>query len=137
MESMPRTFRLYQELENSVHGKLSDHTVSYGLTNGDDQTFTNWNGTIFGPANTAYDNRIYSLTIVTDEDYPAKAPKVRFETKINLPFVNQTNGIVEPSKFSLFRNWTPSTTLEGILVGIKKEMQMNAKLPQPAEGATF
>ncbi len=48
----------------------------------DDITLTNWNGTILGPYNviihikkqTAFDNRIYSLSIITGPSYPTKAP---------------------------------------------------------------
>ena len=31
---MPRTFRLYDELEKAEHAKLSDQSVSYGLDKG-------------------------------------------------------------------------------------------------------
>ena len=60
----PRTFKLYDELEKAEKGNLSDGSISYGLDKGDDQTFTNWNGTIIGPANTNFDNRIYMLQFV-------------------------------------------------------------------------
>ena len=40
---MPRTFRLYEELEKAEHAKLSDQSVSYGLNEGDDKSFTNCN----------------------------------------------------------------------------------------------
>jgi len=71
---MPRTFRLYEELEKGEKGQLSDQSVSYGLDKADDQTFTNWNGTIVGPPNTSYDGRIYFLRIVTGDNYPAIQP---------------------------------------------------------------
>ena len=67
---MPRTFKLYEELEAAEHGKLKDQSVTFGLDNAGDQTFTNWNGTIVGPPNTNFDNRIFFLSIVTDESYP-------------------------------------------------------------------
>ena len=34
MESMPRTFRLYEELERAEHAQLADQSVSYGLSEG-------------------------------------------------------------------------------------------------------
>jgi ubiquitin-conjugating enzyme E2 variant len=85
---VPRTFRLYEELEKAEKGTLSDQSVSYGLDKGDDQTFTNWNGTIVGPPNTNFDGRIYFLTITCGPNYPAVAPTVRFNSKINIPSVN-------------------------------------------------
>ena len=45
---------------------------------GGDQTFTEWTGTIIGPANTNFDNRIYFLTIKCGPNYPSQAPEVAF-----------------------------------------------------------
>jgi len=104
---------------------------------GDDKSFTSWNGTIIGPPNSNFDNRIYMLTITCDESYPAAPPKIRFNSKVNLPCVNQANGTVEPTRFHMFANWNPSYTLEKILIGIKNEMVANKKLPQPADGDMF
>jgi ubiquitin-conjugating enzyme E2 variant len=67
---VPRTFRLYEELEKGEKGQLGDQSVSYGLDNGDDQSFSSWNGTIVGPQNTNFDNRIYFLSIQCGPDYP-------------------------------------------------------------------
>lgn len=61
-------------------------------------------------------------------------------TKVNLPCVNQTNGVVEPSKFHMLKNWNASYTFEQVLVNLKKEMTLkgNKDLPQSAdEFATF
>lgn len=98
---------------------------------GDDQTFTYWNGSIVGPANTAYDGRIYFLTIHCGENYPMVAPTVKFLTKINIPSVNQQTGEVMPSKFSTFAHWRPEYCMEKVLVEIKNEMIQNRKNPQP------
>ena len=70
MGDMPRTFRLYEELEKAEHAQQADQAISYGLTDGGDQTFTHWNGTIIGPPNTKFDNRIYFLTIECGPNYP-------------------------------------------------------------------
>ena len=56
---------------------------------GEDKTFLHWNGTIIGPPNTNYDNRIYFLTIKCGYDYPGAPPEVTFNSKVNLPCVNQ------------------------------------------------
>ena len=37
------------ELEKGEKG-MGDQAISYGLSKGDDSTFTDWNGTIIGPA---------------------------------------------------------------------------------------
>jgi len=66
---------------------MKDGALSYGLTDGTDKTFTNWNGTIIGPANTNFDNRIYMLTIICGPQYPTVAPVVKFTNKVNMPSV--------------------------------------------------
>ena len=137
MDSMPRTFRLYEELEKGEKAQLSDQSVSYGLDQGDDKSFTNWNGTIIGPINTNFDNRIYMMSITCGQDYPSKPPQIKFNSKCNIPSVNQTNGVVEPSKFSLFRNWNSTYTMEKILITLKNEMIANKKAPQPADGDMY
>ena len=104
---------------------------------GGDQSFTEWNGTIIGPANTNFDNRIYFLTIKCGPNYPSQAPEVAFQSKINLPCVNQSNGKIETSKFGLFANWKTEYSMEKILIGLKNEMITHKKLAQPADGDMF
>ena len=69
MDSMPRTFRLYEELDKNEKGG-SDPQISLGLDDGSDQTFTNWNGSIIGPQGTVFDNKIYFITLKCGENYP-------------------------------------------------------------------
>lgn len=64
-------------------------------------------------------------------------PVIKFNSKINIPSVNQNNGSLEMGKFSLFKNWDPLTTLEKILIAVKNEMVANKSAKQPAEGDMY
>ena len=137
MAQIPRNFRLLEELEKGEKG-IGDGSCSYGLEDGDDITMTSWNGTIIGPGHTVHENRIYSLKITCGDDYPDKPPVIAFLSKVNLPFVGPT-GQVDPNKLPILANWVRQTTLEHILVQMRREMAQphNRKLPQPAEGSTY
>ncbi|THU95018.1 UBC-like protein [Dendrothele bispora CBS 962.96] len=138
MAKIPRNFRLLEELEKGEKG-IGDGSCSYGLEDGDDIMMSNWTGTIIGPGHTVHENRIYSLKITCGPSYPDSAPTIRFLSKVNIPFVNQSTGEVDPSKLSVLYNWNRQFTMETLLVEIRKEMASfnNRKLPQPPEGSTF
>jgi ubiquitin-conjugating enzyme E2 variant len=125
---VPRTFRLLAELE-----KEGDGIVSYGLVDPEDNTFTNWNGSILGN-----NGILYELKIVCDDNYPKVPPKVKFVTKINLPCVNQSNGEIVPNSLNILKNWNRDCTIESYLQAIKAEMDKTlSKLKQPPEGSKF
>ncbi|KAF8479605.1 UBC-like protein, partial [Russula ochroleuca] len=135
---VPRNFRLLEELEKGEKG-IGDGSCSYGLEDGDDILMSNWNGTIIGPGHTVHENRIYSLKIHCDENYPDKPPAIQFVSRVNLPFVSQTDGKVDRSKLPVLASWNRNNSIETVLVEIRREMASfsNRKLPQPPEGSTF
>ncbi|KAG9124865.1 E2 ubiquitin-conjugating protein mms2 [Ceratobasidium sp. 392] len=137
MAQVPRNFRLLEELEKGEKG-IGDGSCSYGLEDSDDIMMSRWNGTIIGPGHTVHENRIYSLKIHCSEAYPDVPPTISFLSKVNLPFVG-SSGRVDPNKLPVLANWLRSTTLETILVQIRREMASpnNRKLPQPAEGSMY
>jgi len=138
MAKVPRNFRLLEELEKGEKG-IGDGSCSYGLDNSDDIMMSHWNGTIIGPGHTVHENRIYSLRIYCGESYPDKPPTVNFLSRVNLPFVSQVDGKIDPQKLPVLLHWTREKSLETILVEIRREMASmnNRKLPQPPEGTTF
>ena len=111
-------------------------TLSYGLEDPEDRSFTNWNAMIMGPYNTKFE-RFYSIKIVVGPSYPEQPPLIQFISKINLPCVNKNTGVVMRNSISLLKNWNQETTIEKILLELKKEMKKNNKLQQPAEGTNF
>jgi ubiquitin-conjugating enzyme E2 variant len=135
---VPRNFKLLIELEKQEKA-IGDGTVSYGLADQDDRMLSSWNGTIIGPPNSPHEGRIYSVHIYCDKDYPNKPPAVKFISRINLTCVNQSTGVVEPRNFAVLQNWTPESSIETILVGLRSEMTAphNRRLTQPPEGTNF
>ena len=77
------------------------------------------------------------MEIICGDQYPMLPPKIKFNSKINIPCVNQNNGVVEPSKFAMFANWDPNYTMEKVLIGLKNEMIKNKKAAQPADGDMY
>ncbi|KAJ7264384.1 UBC-like protein [Mycena rebaudengoi] len=138
MAKVPRNFRLLEELEKGEKG-IGDGSCSYGLDTSDDILMRDWNGTIIGPGHTVHENRIYSLKITCGDAYPDAAPTVQFLSRVNLPFVASTTGLVDPARLAVLATWTRASSLETLLVEIRKEMASpaNRKLPQPPEGSTF
>mmetsp|Transcript_103765 Transcript_103765/g.293950 ORF Transcript_103765/g.293950 Transcript_103765/m.293950 type:complete len:139 (+) Transcript_103765:179-595(+) len=133
---VPRNFRLLDELEKGQKGDAMSG-VSWGLEVADDITLTNWNGTIFAPPGTAYDNRIYGLSIACGPEYPDRPPQVRFNTQINMGCVDN-KGALKPS-WGIVSHWRREYTMEMILQELRREMAAgaNRKLPQPPEGASY
>mmetsp|Transcript_48875 Transcript_48875/g.137495 ORF Transcript_48875/g.137495 Transcript_48875/m.137495 type:complete len:192 (+) Transcript_48875:144-719(+) len=130
---MPRNFRLLDELERGQKAERAQH-VSWGLAKDDDMSLTEWNATIFGPIDTSFDNRIYSLSIICGPSYPDDPPEVKFTSPINLTCV-EADGSVKLS-WGLLNAWRRDYTMENILDGLRREMTLapNRKLPQPAGG---
>lgn len=133
----PRNFKLLEELEKGEKGLGAD-SISYGLASQDDISMSCWNGTILGPPHSAFENRIYSLNIVCDEQYPDHPPSVRFITRINLPCVDLA-GNVKAADFDTLRNWKRSYSMETVLLELRKTMALpaNKKAAQPEEGSVY
>ena len=70
-------------------------------------------GFIIGPENTPYEGGKFYLSIKISNEYPFKAPKVKFETKIYHPNVSRTTGYLN-CKF-LTSSWSPMISLIKLL----------------------
>mmetsp|Transcript_19478 Transcript_19478/g.48832 ORF Transcript_19478/g.48832 Transcript_19478/m.48832 type:complete len:141 (+) Transcript_19478:67-489(+) len=133
---VPRNFRLLDELEKGQKGDCANG-VTWGLEQSDDITLTYWNGTIFGPMGTVFENRIYSLSVLCGQDYPDSPPTIKFNTQINLTVADKNGCLKE--QWPILSGWRREYTLETVLSSLRQEMssQANRKLPQPPEGSTY
>jgi ubiquitin-conjugating enzyme E2 variant len=129
---VPRNFRLLDELEKGQKGECASG-CSWGLEHGDDITLTYWNGTIFGPPGTAFENRIYSIAITCGDKYPDRPPVVKFNTRIALPCVGPRGEV--DANWGPLKAWRRDYTMETVLESLRREMVQpaNRKLPQPPE----
>jgi len=136
---VPRRFRLLEELEEGQKGGSADGSISWGLNNEDDNTLTEWNGTILGPSRTPFENKIYSLQIHCGPNYPDTAPVVKFLTKVNLPYVSSTGDI--STNLNIISQWKREYTMKALLQTIQRTMVdkdiCKKCKSQPAEGASY
>nr|CAD2178131.1 unnamed protein product [Meloidogyne enterolobii] len=86
---------------------------SAGPINGD---LFNWQATITGPPNSAYQGGVIFLNIKFPNDYPFKPPQVRFTTKIYAPYVNSDLGTM--CLDILTSKWSPALTISKVLISI-------------------
>lgn len=74
-----------------------------------------WRATIMGPEGSPYHGGIFNLSINIPADYPFKAPKIIFTTKIYHCNVNSNGAICLDI---LKDNWSPALTISKALLSI-------------------
>lgn len=102
--------RLQKELVNMINDPPSN--CSGGMA--DDDMF-HWKATIIGPEDTPYQGGVFKLNIYFPAEYPFKAPKVNFETKIYHPNINSAGQIC----LDILKNeWSPALSISKLLLSI-------------------
>ena len=81
-----------------------------------DSNILQWNAVIFGPSETPFEDGTFKLTINFTEEYPNKAPTVRFVSKMFHPNVYANGSIC----LDILQNrWSPTYDVSAILTSIQ------------------
>lgn len=72
-----------------------------------------------------HENRIYSVKMHCGEQYPDTPPTIQFVSQVNLPCVNQKNGMVDPSQLPCLASWKRENTMETILIELRRLVVSN------------
>ena len=67
-----------------------------------------------------HENRIYSVKMHCGPEYPDLPPTIQFVSQVNLPCVNPTNGVVDPSQLPCLAQWKRENTMETILIELRR-----------------
>ena len=108
------TFRLQKELEELV--KNPPTNCSAGTV---DDDLYHWRATIIGPEGTPYYGGVFDLDIYFPANYPFKAPKCNFLTKIYHPNINSAGSICVDI---LKESWSPALSIAKVLLSISSLM---------------
>lgn len=92
-----------------------------------------WKAVIFGPVDTIWDGGVFRLSIEFSEEYPNKAPKVMFLTKVFHPNVYENGDIC----LDILQNqWSPIYDVSAILTSIQSLLSdPNPNSPANSEAA--
>ena len=103
--------RLLKDLKKMNDDKTQEGTQA---TPAGDSLFM-WDAVIFGPDDTVWEGGVFNLIIEFSEDYPNKAPKVKFVTKMFHPNIYNDGSICLDI---LSHMWSPVYDVSSILTSI-------------------
>jgi ubiquitin-conjugating enzyme E2 D/E len=94
---------------------LSNPTNDFTAGPEDHNDMFHWDATILGPTDSVYETGIFKLNIEFTQDYPFKAPRISFITKIYHPNINSNGGICLDI---LKDQWSPALGISKVLLSI-------------------
>lgn len=77
---------------------------------------TVWEGQIIGPSGSPFEGGIFHLSIEFPSDYPFRAPKMKFDTKVYHPNIDQSSGSI--CLDILKDQWSPALSTSTVLLSI-------------------
>ncbi|GAB9465687.1 hypothetical protein Gpo141_00003086 [Globisporangium polare] len=86
-----------------------------------DDDLMHWNAMLAGPENTPYAGGVFSIDLLFPNEYPFKAPRVKFLTRVYHPNVKSQTG--EICADIINENWAPTLNVLHCLTAIKQILQ--------------
>lgn len=81
----------------------------------DNNNLTHWTAIIVGPEKSPFEGGVFSLDINFSPEYPFKAPKISFKTRVFHPNINNKGDIC----LDILKNqWSPALTISKVLLSI-------------------
>lgn len=93
MSSVPRNFKLLDELEEAEKSSKGGADISLGLSRPDDTLMSDWQASLFTTAGRGGEPRLFFVTLHCDKDYPKAAPAIRFTSKVALECVDASGKV--------------------------------------------
>ena len=104
--------RLNKELEDLKRNP----STQFSVTPVDDNMFE-WRAEILGPTDSPFEGGVFVLSIKFPRDYPFRAPRIQFQTKIYHPDICQRTGSICGDLIDQ-EKWRPSVTVAAALQSI-------------------
>uniref|UniRef100_A0AAV1T431 E2 ubiquitin-conjugating enzyme n=1 Tax=Peronospora matthiolae TaxID=2874970 RepID=A0AAV1T431_9STRA len=80
-----------------------------------------WQAVLTGPENSPYEGGVFNLDMQFPSEYPFKAPRVRFVTRVYHPNIKSQSGEICADIIS--QNWTPTLNALHCLTAIKQVLE--------------
>eukprot|EP01017_Pseudomicrothorax_dubius_P022489 TRINITY_DN24361_c0_g1_i3.p1 TRINITY_DN24361_c0_g1~~TRINITY_DN24361_c0_g1_i3.p1 ORF type:complete len:161 (-),score=48.54 TRINITY_DN24361_c0_g1_i3:129-611(-) len=117
------TQRLTKELED-LNRTPSNEAVIVG------ENLSNWIIYLPGPKGSFYEGGVFQLSFAFPNNYPFKAPKVKFETKIYHPNVKSDTGEICQDIYE--KDWSPVKTVR-VIIDLLVSMLRAPNIDSPIE----
>jgi ubiquitin-conjugating enzyme E2 A len=114
--------------------KISSESASGGFSAAPEgDNILKWKAVLLGPAETAWEDGVFKLTLEFSEDYPHKPPEVKFVSTL---FHSNVYGNGNICLDILQHNWSPAYDVSAILTSIQSLLtDPNPASPANAEAA--
>ncbi|KAI1488627.1 ubiquitin-conjugating enzyme [Biscogniauxia mediterranea] len=109
----------HKRITKELHECMSDPPSGMTVTLPSESDLRSWAVTLTGPAGTVYEGGTFAVTVTLPEDYPFKAPQVRFATRLYHP--NVTNDSLGSICLAQLKpeNWKPAGRVRAVLEALR------------------